>query len=97
MATPKLRIGANTACPYCAHRKACICNSLQSLYPAIAADYDTARNGVGPEQVLPRSHQVAFWKDASGRTWEETPKQRTESAVTRLKRAHIKSRIKQQA
>jgi len=97
MAAPKQRIRVNTACPYCTHAKACICNSLQSLYPAIAADYDTARNGVGPEQVLPRSHHVAFWKDASGRAWEQSPKQRTESEVSKIRRAVIQSKFKQQA
>ena len=60
--------GGNTGCPDCASKKACIRNSLQSLHPALAAEYDTARNGVGPEQVLPRSHKMAFWKDASGHT-----------------------------
>jgi len=96
-ATPKHRIRFNSACPYCAHTKACICDSLQSLYPAIAAEYDTARNGVGPEQVLTRSNQVAFWKNASGHTWEQSPKNRTESEVTKIKRALIKSRFKLQA
>ena len=96
-ATPKHRIRFNTACPYCANKKACICNSLQSLYPALAAEYDTARNCVGPEQVMPRSRQVAFWKNASGHTCKENFKQRTESEVTKIKRALIKSRFKQQA
>ncbi len=97
VASPRSRIGLNSGCSCCASRKACICNSLQSLYPALAAEYDTARNGVGPEQVLPTSHKVAFWKDAGGHTWEQSPHQRTEPEVKRNKRAHIKSRIKQQA
>ena len=97
VASPQSRIGINSGCPYCASKKACICNSLQSLYPALAAEYDTARNGVGPEQVLPRSHKTAFWKDASGHTWEQTPYQRTEPSVKSVKRKAIKSRLKQQA
>ena len=77
MARPYNRFGDNSGCPYCTHKQACICNSLQSLYPALAAEYDTAKNGVGPEQVLPLSHKMAFWKDARGHTWEQTPAYRS--------------------
>ncbi len=97
MATPANRIGLNHGCPYCAHHKACICNSLQSLFPALAAEYDSAKNGAGPEQVLPRSQKKAFWKDASGNTWEQSPFQRLEPERKRMKRATIKSRLQKQA
>ena len=97
MATPGNRIGLNTGCPYCTSKKTCICNSLQSLYPALATEYDSAKNDAGPEQVLPGSQKKAFWKDASGHTWEQTPFQRSESEVTKKKRASIKSRVKKQA
>ncbi|DBB15021.1 TPA: hypothetical protein ACH3X3_004606 [Trebouxia sp. C0006] len=97
VARPQDRLGLNRGCPYCASKKACICNSLQSLYPALAAEYDTARNGVGPEQVLPGARKVAFWKDAIGHSWEQTPFQRTEGSVKRVKRASIRSRLEQQA
>ncbi len=97
VASARSRIGLNRGCPYCASKKACICNSLQSLYPALAAEYDTAENGVGPEQVLPRSRKKAFWKDASGHTWEQSPFQRTESSMKSVKRASIRSRLEQQA
>ena len=97
VAPPCSRIGINSGCPCCANRKACICNSLQSLYPALAAEYDTARNGSGPEQVLPASRKKAFWKDASGHTWEQSPFQRTKPDQQRTKRASVRSRSKQQA
>ena len=99
VATPQSRIGINSGCPYCASKKACICNSLQSLYPVLAAEYDTARNGVGPEQVLPRSRKTAFWKDASGHAWERSPFDRTRPEKDRIKRAAVsqRSRLKQQA
>ncbi len=97
VAPPYTRIGLNSGCPYCASTKACICNSLQSLYPALAAEYDTARNGVGPEQVLARSHKMAFWKDACGHTWEQSPFQRTDASQKRVNRAAVKSRLEQQA
>ena len=97
VASPQSRIGLSRGCPYCASKKACICNSLQSLYPALAAEYDTVRNDVGPEQVLPASHKQAFWKDPSGHTWEQSPFQRTEPSMKTVKRASIRSRHEQQA
>ena len=96
-ATPGNRVGLNSGCPYCTSKKACICNSLQSLYPALAAEYDSAKNGAGPEQVLPGSQKKAFWKDASGHTWEQSPFQRIQPERTRIKRASIKSRLEKQA
>ncbi|DBB04349.1 TPA: hypothetical protein ACH3X1_012837 [Trebouxia sp. C0004] len=97
VASPMHRIGLGSGCPCCASKKACICNSLQSLYPALAAEYDTAKNGEGPEQVLSRSQKKAFWKDADGHTWEATPYQRTSQATRRAKKAFVRARFKQQA
>ncbi|DBB02063.1 TPA: hypothetical protein ACH3X1_000638 [Trebouxia sp. C0004] len=97
VAPPRSRIGANSGCPYCTSKKACICNSLQSLYPALASEYDTARNGAGPEQILPGSDKLAFWKDASGHSWEESPAHRTQPKKKQSKRAAVMSKLKQQA
>ena len=99
VASPRNRIGLDRGCPYCASKKACICNSLQSLYPALAAEYDIARNGVGPEQVLSRSNKMVFWKDANGHTWEQSPDERTKPEKDKSKRAAIsqRSKLKQQA
>ncbi len=97
VAPPHHRIGNNRGCPCCANQKACICNSLPSLYPALAAEYDTARNSVGPEQVLPGSDKMAFWMDASGRSWEQSPANRTKPGKLKIKRAAIMSKFKQQA
>ncbi len=99
VASPRRRIGLDHGCPCCANKRACICNSLQSLYPTLAAEYDIARNGVGPEQVLSRSGKMAFWKDASGHTWEQSPAGRTQPDYNRIKRAAIsqRSKLKQQA
>ena len=92
MAAPSSRIGSRSGCPYCSNVKACICNSLQSLYPALAAEWDTARNGVGPDQILPKSAKLAYWKNAAGHSWEQAPRRRTSLPVDRAKRAMIKAR-----
>ena len=99
VASPQIRLADNTGCPYCANKAACICNSLQTLHPALAAEYHTAKNGVALEQVLPVSKKMTFWKDASGQTWEQSPFQRTRLEKDRSKRAAFsqRSRLKQQA
>lgn len=47
--SPHHCIGSNTGCPYCTSKKVCICNSLQSLHPALAKEWDLARNDAGPD------------------------------------------------
>ena len=91
----KYCIGRGDGCPYCSSAKACVCSSLQSVYPALAAEYDTARNGISPDQVLLRSAKVAFWKDANGHTWEQSPYQRTAPNYNTRTRASMRSRLQQ--
>ena len=97
-ASPANRIGNSSGCPYCSSKLACICNSLQSLHPALAAEWDTARNGVGPDQILPGSHNLAYWKNAAGHSWEQSPNERTNFQQLCAKRALVKAQLdKQQA
>ena len=98
MASPNMRVGNKRGCPYCSSRQACICNSLESLYPALAAEWDTARNGVGPDQILSGSQKLASWKNAAGHSWEQSPDGRTNLQQKTTKRAVIKAQLdKQQA
>ena len=96
MASPNSRISSKTGCPYCSNLKACVCNSLQSLYPALAAEWDTVRNSVGPDQILPRSRKLASWKNAVGHNWEQSPHERADAQHKRAKRALIKAQVKKQ-
>ena len=98
MASPNSRTNSKSGCPYCSSKNACICNSLESLYPAIAAEWDTARNGVGPDQILPGSQKLAYWKNAAGHSWEQSPDGRTNLQQKATKRAVITAQLnKQQA
>ena len=98
MASPGSRFGGKTGCPYCSGVKACVCNSLQSLYPALAAEWDIARNDVGPDQILPGSKKSVYWKNAAGHSWEQSPDGRTNLQHKTTKRAVIKAQLnKQQA
>ena len=96
MASPNSRINSKSGCPYCSSVKACICKSLQSLYPALAAEWDTARNGFGPDQILPRSRYLAYWKNASGHSWEQSPNSRTDAQQKQAKRAAVKAQLNKQ-
>ena len=39
-ASPNSRIGASSGCAVCAGRQCCVCNSLASLFPCLAAEFD---------------------------------------------------------
>ena len=91
VASPNQRVGKGTGCPYCSCLRACICNSLQSLYPALAAEWDAARNGIGPDQILPTSMKLAYWKNTEGYSWEQSPHGRTNAQQKQAKRAAVKA------
>ena len=47
-------------CPFCSGRSACRCNSLQALYPDIAAEWDCTRN-LGQPSDYPAGSKFAAW------------------------------------
>ena len=94
MAPPSSRTRCNSGCPCCSSKLACNCNSLQSLYPALAAEWGTARNGAGPDQILPGSHKLGHWKNSAGRSWEQSPHDRAYVLYQAAKRALIKAHNK---
>ena len=48
-------------CPCCSGRKACICNSLQSLFPDVAAEWDYTRNTGTPADYTASSNSKVWW------------------------------------
>ena len=48
-------------CPFCSHRQPCDCNSLHTLYPELAADFDSKANGLTPDQVTGGSGVKYRW------------------------------------
>ncbi|MBE9224205.1 methyltransferase domain-containing protein [Phormidium sp. LEGE 05292] len=62
-----------TGCPFCSSRKVSISNSLTSLYPEIAKQWHSTKNGtLTPNQVSSGSHNKVWWKCAIGidHEWE---------------------------
>jgi hypothetical protein len=73
-----LYVKSNFACFICGGKRAVADNSLETLYPDIAAEFDTKRNGKSPGDILPNSHQKYWWTcpKNSKHIWEATPNNR---------------------
>jgi hypothetical protein len=54
------------SCPCCAGKKVSVTNSLATLYPEIAKEWDYTKNDKTPEEVVAGSHIRAFWKCSKG-------------------------------
>ena len=52
---------AGHGCPCCSGRKACVCNSLQSLFSDVAAEWDYNRNTGTPADYPAHSSSKVWW------------------------------------
>ena len=50
-----------SGCPFCAGHKVCKCNSLESVCPDIAADFDVEQNGVSAAEVTNSTSTKYSW------------------------------------
>ncbi|DBA90888.1 TPA: hypothetical protein ACH3X2_004258 [Trebouxia sp. C0005] len=48
-------------CPFCVGHKLCECNSLETVCPGIAADFDVEENGVSAGEVTSSTHTKYSW------------------------------------
>ena len=48
-------------CPCCDGQKLCECDSLESVCPDIAADFDVEKNGVSAAEVTSAAHTKYSW------------------------------------
>ena len=85
-------------CPCCVGLQACKCNSLQSLFPEVAADWDYERNKGTPADYAAHSHKKVWWYNSHRghveaeihvctRNW--TPKQQTGQVRQLQPLAHV--------
>ena len=58
--------------------QACVCNSLESLFPLIAAEFDVDRNGNAPSEITAQSNKKVWWRTAERGSWKQTPNVRTD-------------------
>ncbi len=67
-----------TRCPYCASRQVNEHNSLQALFPSVARQWHSERNGtLTPADVLPAANRKVWWQCTEGHEWQTTPNMRT--------------------
>ncbi len=50
-----------SGCPFCAGKMLCQCNSLESVCPDVAADFDIEKNGVSPAEVTSATVTKYSW------------------------------------
>ena len=53
-----------SGCPCCVGRQACECNSLQSLYPAIASEWDYSKSTGTPADYPASSSKKVWWHNS---------------------------------
>lgn len=73
------RTKAGRGCPYCAGRRVSSTNSLATMDPEIAGEYDTTRNQLTVNQVISGSNTPVWWRCPAGpdHTWCTSPANRT--------------------
>ncbi|KAL3143782.1 hypothetical protein ABBQ32_003611 [Trebouxia sp. C0010 RCD-2024] len=76
-AQPLKRISNGTGCAVCAGKQACVCNSLESLVPSVAAEFDVDKNDFAPSEVTAQSHKEVWWRNAERGSWRQTISSRT--------------------
>ena len=59
-------------CPYCAGQKVCTCNSLAACEPAIAAEWDFAKNEGSPADVTSGAEQAVWWRNNKRGSWKQS-------------------------
>ncbi|KAL3144718.1 hypothetical protein ABBQ38_001842 [Trebouxia sp. C0009 RCD-2024] len=76
-APPYARIGHGAGCAVCAGRQPCVCNSLESLFPAVAAELDIDKNGFAPSEMTAKSDKEVWWRNAQRGSWRQVVGART--------------------
>ena len=83
-AQPYQRTDRNkSGCPFCAGKAACRCNSLQALYPDVAAEWDQAKNQGQPSDYTASSNRLAWWFSPERGSWQLPISSRTDQRLIR--------------
>jgi hypothetical protein len=76
-ATPSSRTIAGDNCPMCSGHQVSVTNSLATLYPHLAAQWDYRKNGnVTPHDVTSGTPRNFWWLCEAGHNWVASPKSR---------------------
>ncbi len=74
---------AGNGCSCCDGKTACKCNSLPSLYPGIAQEWDHDKNDMTPSDFTARSQAVVWWKSRDKQSWQQSTCSRTDNRLKR--------------
>ena len=80
-AKPCSRVSLSSGCPFCAGKAVCKCNSLQTLFPSIAAEWHHELNHDTPNDYTAGSHFVAWWQSRHKGCWQQSINSRTSKVV----------------
>ena len=77
------RVKEQTGCPVCTNRRLSPGeNDLNTLFPHLAKEWNTAKNGnLAPEQVMPWSRRKVWWVCKKGHEWEASLTARTRNGT----------------
>lgn len=57
-------------------------NQLKAAFPQLNKEWDKEKNGASPYEFAAESNQLVWWKDASGKEWQERIKDRVLKLTT---------------
>ncbi len=60
-ASHRSSVNKASGCPFCVGHNLCVCNSLETVCPDVAADFDSRRNGVSAAEVTSSSRTKYTW------------------------------------
>lgn len=78
---PYARVGKGSGCPYCAGKRVAPGYDLAAMHPLLAAQWHGERNMPhSPDQILPGSHKLVWWRCARGHEWRAAVRSRVEGS-----------------
>jgi len=89
VSTVNSRALLGSGCSCCGGRSACKCNSLPSLYPNIARDWDYSKNDGKPCDYTAKSHAIVWWESGDLRSWQQSIISRTDKRLKQHKNRAI--------
>ena len=90
-ALPAGRVLQGKRCAVCDGKQACVCNSLESLCPSVAGEFDVDKNGFGPSEITARSNKEVWWRNAKHGSWRQAVDRRTTGWIrSNTKQVHLR-------
>ena len=83
----RITVKRPSGCPCCVGRKLCECNSLESVCPDVAADFDVKQNGVSPAEVTSLATTQYSWLSDEPGAKKRSVAQRTMHTRRQLKQS----------